>query len=613
MATYQIETDNGTYEVETEDTPQQQSSSPSLMDTVGSASSKIVQTMPLVAGAISPVYGLAVDYLTRQAPQQSEELGGAIAEKSGEMGVNPYIGAGLGMAASIASNPLTYAPVPSMNRRLFRVAEPVIPEEKIPFVMAAEKEGIPLTRYELTGSKSSGLAEGTLENTFTGSIPFKKFREAQKLARESGIEKKISSGGTRDIPNVSGSNALTSMRENIGQANELSRDLYKKVTDVNIEHPGLMKALDEATYNNLPSEAKKVIDEVRGKLGNQSPVIQESFKPSFGSTSYEKQIPARIEGVGFTKEYIPASTENVPLQSQYRASPPGKPEVRQATNFQKLNDARNIISVAMQEDTRWNPILGNQPGETARALKPIKKALDADIQKYIETSEKSPYGKMESSEFNTSFTKAKTFYGGLKQLKNNKLVQNISKASPSDVADVVFKSGNIEDARIAQTALGDAGWASVKKQFFNDLMDAKNFRRYTRQQGGEQYLKEIFNQSEYEALRDNALLSGNIAKDANPSGSGRLALGGLQGGSLLHAASRAFTAPWLAALEAGLNIAGPYYGSKAYLASTHGIPINASLSKATSSLAKGLPFSNEKRRSLITQFVNQQSKGEVSR
>lgn len=92
-----------------------QSQSSGFMDTVGSAMSKIGQSMPLVAGAISPGYGLAVDYLTRQAPQQSEELGGAVAEYAGKQGANPYVGAGLGMAASIASNPLTYAPAPKID------------------------------------------------------------------------------------------------------------------------------------------------------------------------------------------------------------------------------------------------------------------------------------------------------------------------------------------------------------------------------------------------------------------------------------------------------------------------------------------------------------------
>jgi hypothetical protein len=75
---------------------------------------------------MNPGYGMAVDYLTRQAPENAGKLGETVAEYAGSKGMNDYASAGLGMAASIAANPLTYAPTPGVNFGLKPVSKPGI-------------------------------------------------------------------------------------------------------------------------------------------------------------------------------------------------------------------------------------------------------------------------------------------------------------------------------------------------------------------------------------------------------------------------------------------------------------------------------------------------------
>jgi hypothetical protein len=88
-------------------TPPQQSEG--VLDTMSNAADKITETIPAVAGLMSPTLGMA-QYAGQQMNEASGKLGGAVTESVAENFPNAptAVPVGLGVAASLASNPMSY-------------------------------------------------------------------------------------------------------------------------------------------------------------------------------------------------------------------------------------------------------------------------------------------------------------------------------------------------------------------------------------------------------------------------------------------------------------------------------------------------------------------------
>lgn len=538
---------------------------PSFLQTVSNAADRITGTMPAVASLSSPALGMA-QYAGQQMNDASGRLGGAVTEFAGRKGI-PGVGAAvLGTAASIASNPMTYVNPGEVASGKF--AEPVVPAERAFDVQTANKYGLPTTRADLTGSKSASMIETGLNNTITGSGPLQEIAR-QKLAAIDAAKIKIGQRfGTNEPLSSSGLEAKLSMQKELGGAYQTATKLYKNVPDVPIKTSNLDTALNELDYKNIDKSASSTIDEIKGRLGNQgSP--SEQFNPTYSVQGTERQIPT----------------------------------------FQKLNDVRNLLSKEIQLDTTYNPIVGNQVGPKGQALIPLKKALDADIQDYVKSNQDTPYGKMESDQFNTSFNKANTFYGAYKNLQGNKLVQKLSRVPESDIPKTVFGSGRIEDVNIAKSALGQKGFNAAKQQFFSDLLESKNIDTQLAKYEPE-FLKGVFNSQELNALRE----AGSLKRTAltaertagNPSGTGRVVSSIATGGFLMDALRRGMYNPIHAATEAGLALGGPRLAANAYLAYGKGVPysLGARSAGAVRATAGAGGLSDESRRAALAAFID---------
>jgi hypothetical protein len=607
-------------------------------DALGKAQSAIPVTT-MLAENVSPVFGAAY-YGANKINEAAGSVAAPVAEFAGQHGANPYVGAGLGMAASIAVNPLTYVN-PSAGIA-GKVLKPVIPAERAFDVATAQKYGLPMTRADLTGGVGAARVETGLSGTLTGGSAFQKIA-AEKLAAIERAKTYIASRFGTDQPlSASGAESRLGMQSEMGTAGQTAQKLYKDVPDVQIQVGTLDKSMNELDYGAIDKGAASTIQEIRSRLGNKTPET-ETTVPTMGAEYSVKpkapDLPIMSDAANATGEPYAVFQGNMDLGAEgkystyilrgdhprtggnfnagqlsemgikvkgktQRAAEMGhepldlRPETLggppAAHGFQKLNDIRNLLSKEIQSDTTYNPIMGNQTGPKAQTLVPLKKALDADIKNYPSTVT-DPIRKAEAADFQTAFTKANSYYGTLKNLKQNKLVQKLSRVPESDIPKTVFGSGRIEDINVAKSALGDAGFKAAKKQFFNDLLESKNIDTKLSKYEPE-FLSGVFNSEELNALKEAASLkktSLTAEKLAgNPSGTAQRLASFAAGGGLAHAGYKAVTQPVAAAVEATAILGLPYAASKAYLGTTHGIPYSFGRGSAIATKAGALGASS---------------------
>ncbi len=535
-----------------------------FMQPIADASSKLMSAAPLVAGVMSPGAGLAVDAASRGMTgldQAFQGLGGLAAENLPES-MSDYQRAAAGTAISMVPQ-VAGALIPGPKFPQMRMLKPVAGPGREAGVAAAAEAGVPLTRAEITGAKPTSLLESGLEKSLTGSGQIQRFRQAQSAAIDRALEGVKKRFGTNEPLSSGGADAKIGMQSEMGQARELGRKLYRDIPDVPIAPTNLQKALDDLIFSNPEKRVSTIAEEVKGRLGSQAPITEATSPKPIGKTG----------------------------ESQYNIGPktPGKPGV---PTFQKLNDIRNMISKEIQADTVFNPISGNQIGETGRSLTPLKKALDADIEAY-KSGQTTPYGKMEAETFGTAFNKANAFHGSVKDLINNKLVKKLSKAPESDVSKIVFGPGRPEDILVAKATMGQEGYAAIKKQYFNDLLESKNIGSALDKLEPE-FLQAAFSAEELEALRKlDSIKKVSLGAEkvaGNTSGTAQNVATGATFAGLGHAAMKALTSPLTAAIEAAAILGIPYATAKAYLGTARGIPlpVNTASQVATRGGAAGL-------------------------
>lgn len=465
---------------------------------------------------------------------------------------------------------------------------PKVPASRAFDIATAEKYGLGpyLTRADKTGSKIASKIESGLSSTLTGGEPIQANNEEKLRLLDQARQNIAEKFGTQMPPSAVGQEARLGMQSEMGEASSRARSLYKQIPDVPIPPENLHKALNDVDFQNLDKGALKTINEIRARLGTEAPITEETISRPIGSSSRvtTEDVPGQVKNIpGEGNMFVPpgVKTTTSKLESAYRVAPKDA-ELPSTPTFQKLNDIRNMLSKEIQADTTFNPIVGNQVGEKAQALIPIKKALDADYKSYVQAArkgaEENPYGNMEAKQFDAAFTKANSFYGDLKSLKSNKLVRKLAdpQLSPSDIPDVIFRSGNIEDINTARAVLGDKGFRVAKKQFFTDLLDSKNIGRELDKYSNE-FLKGTFNSDELQALREADSLAKTSKTAETLAGNSSRTAGHLAtlatGGGLVDAARRMFTNPALAAGEAAVTLGTPYAAAKAYLGTGSGIPV----------------------------------------
>lgn len=570
MATYEITTEDGkTYEVETADA--QPSSAPSLLDKAASAvtdaQEKISPALNIAKKAATGamLMGSPADALGNMSAQGvnealaglGNEAGGTVSDLVGRLIAKTapdYTGNAAHMASGAAGLAVSQIPqllaigkmLPEGSGINARVGVPEIPADKAAQVAAAERYGVPLTRSEMTGSKPASLIESGLEKTLTGSGPIQKFRNLQKQAIEAASERVKANFGTNETPTISGMSAKGAQAAEELANKAIKNDLYSKI-------PKDLKVPTSA----LNSEASNILNEVKNldAADMPSPEMLQRL------TSYEGMgiNPAKTaETFGKTGTQV----ENIPAS--------------QGVNFEALRAARSNLGKIAEK--------GGVEGMYATRL---KQAIDRDI----DTFSKAGTGieKMAGQEAASTFRRANSYYKDLKTLQDNSVYQKLKNAKFEDMPDIVFKKGNKTDVLVAKASLGQEGFNALKKQFFNDLIESKNIEGALSKYDDD-FLRTVFTGSELSALKDIA----NIKKASlgaekiagNPSGTAQNIVGAATLGELARLGFKAFTNPISSAAEAVGILGVPYVGSKAYLASTRGLPmLSASGSPVVSKLA----------------------------
>lgn len=559
-----------------------------------------------------------VNEMAFQGDSLFDRAGTKVTEFLGKNNVPAPLAALPGTAISMA-NPMNWMTPPKVGP--VRAFEPTVPKERLAGVQAAQELGVPLTRAEQTGAKSTSLLESGLEKSMTGSGTIRKFRSTQTEAIESALQNMKNKFGSKELLSASGEEAKMGMQEELGAARNLGRKLYKDIPDVPIETPKLLEAKNEAMFNQAHLTDPKIsqaIKKIENIAGVREPGPTEATSPQPFSKPVELQevkIPGGMKTIpGEGNVLMPPSkkTMEVEYQSQYRIGPT-EPTQPPPQTFQKINDLRNELSAMIQSETTYNPITGPQTTPTGRRLSALKKALDDDIKTYT-ISQTDPYGKMETGQFKTAFDKANAFHGNVKDLINNKLIKKLSKAQGSDVAGTIFRSGNIEDVLTAKAALGNKGYLAAQKQFFNDILESKNIGRELGKFEPE-FLQAAFSNEQLQALKKldsvKQLALGAEKLAGNPSGTAQNLATGATLTGLGHAALKLFTNPTAAIVEAAAILGIPFATAKAYIGTTHGIPVPAQAIADVSAKAVGLNVigaDSENRKRLLAILQNIQSK-----
>jgi len=552
-------------------------------------------------GASNTMFGTdrpvdAAQYLLGKANQGIQKVGEAVAGGTGYAAqrlVNVTGAGGQDMrpsdyAAALAGTAITQIPYllgGGSEGANARVLIPRASAETAEGVAAAAKHGIPLTRAEITGSRPAAMTEVGLRSTPTGAIPFEAADKAQAASVASAEDAVRQKYGTTQPPSAVGMDAKIGLQKEMGANKAKAEALYKKIPDVAIETPNLQEHLNMSMLDAdavADPKVAKAVQRVRDVIERPAGPTEETFPESFGSKTMSKSIPGRTEGVGFTKRDIPASSQEVPLQSQYRVGPT-TPEKAAPPTFQTLNKLRNDLSYQLKKETTWSPITGPQISPSGKKILAIKEALDKDISEFTtpkklgsEAAGADLESKVAGPEFMSAFQKAKGFYGDYADLKNNKLVRKLGNAPESDMAKTIFGPGRAEDIRVAKSALGEDGFKSVQDQYFSDLLDEKNIGNKIGKLN-EDFYQEALRPEQRQALKEvdafRKRASGAQRLAGNNSRTAQTGATLATGAAMWNILKNAFVNPVMAIGHATEILGLPYAASKAYLGTGAGLEL----------------------------------------
>lgn len=578
----------------------QSQASPSFLDTVGNAVSKIGRTMPVVAGAMSPGYGLAVDYLTRQAPANSEKLGNAVAEGTGQLAgryiSNPEIrksvqagGVVLGAGLQAASNPLTYAPTPSLEGTVAKW-EPTIPPERAPLVASAEKMGISPTLADKTGSRGLAGIENKLSRTPLGQGPLSDVYSANAKALEANKQELLSKYGTETDPSVVGQNVVDAITSNKKPLRELKNQAFENVYgNVNVPLPEAEGTALKFIQEQDKAPAGYGNPELRSKAGG---ILDIKNKVSTG------------EGVNEGKGYYGTPDNTV----GYQASPPEAPNPK--PNYEQIKIVREGLNGLIQKET----MPSGEVTPTGQKYIALKSSLDKDISNFAKQNSGNPLSDFEAQQFSDTYNQANKLSSDYATKFKNPAVNDAlalaRNGRPEKIVDVLFTpKNNVTTINRIKSAAGPEAFGLAKKAWITDLLQKGNVAQ-TLLKYEPETLRAILNPQELNDLMTHGQVGSlNMTAErpgmgANKSESGTFNVHAAQYGAALGGIGASLsTGNPLPAIAGVGQFVAPRYLSKAYVAAGNGIPLNASLSNVTSNISKGVAMNPQQRQSLIEEYV----------
>ncbi len=212
------------------------------------------------------------------------------------------------------------------------------------------------------------------------------------------------------------------------------------------------------------SVADSVINEVKGlpksfqsnKITALAGDLQNIDKASVGTiqsmNSTLKDIAYNGEGV----EKLYAARLSKALQADLETF--GKTSLRPA-----ISEGPSLEAEALRKKWLYN----------AKASNNITDEVADQALGYVkpEMSQRIP-GNLTNSDIPANLTKANSFYRDMKGLHNSPLAQALERASNEGKANVIFKAGRVDDINTGRALLGEEGFASAQRQFYQKLLKA---------------------------------------------------------------------------------------------------------------------------------------------
>lgn len=458
-----------------------------------------------------------------------DKLGGAASEAIGKNfpKANPLVGGGIGMG--IANLPALLAPG-GAEVGAGRFMKPAVPAERMPGVMAALREGVPLSRAEQTGGKFMTGVENFTEKSVMGSGTMEKARAGADSAMEALKARILEPLGVPKEKWEVGYQAKPAMAGREGSMRVAKDNLFSSVPEgVNIPLKGGKELAD-----TLTQEQSKLYK------GTRDPeVLKWSKIVADAETSSGKGVKGGLEVKGVTTQVpdtkIPARTETkqssllgpngkpatyevkTPEQTvkggpeygvKYSVGPEAsatdsKASLGRFRNFMEQWRAQNgqvivpdqgvpgkagaVPEEPLVEKPNYYPLkrLREQLGEAVRTAKAegkftrmrdlsrLKAAVDGDIEAFA-SAKVSPLDDMVAQEFKSSYQKANAFSGAYKNLFKSDLAADIETLPPEKILDKVFQKNSETTIKKFRALVGEEAFQAAKSRWVNDLLESPN-------------------------------------------------------------------------------------------------------------------------------------------
>lgn len=127
-----------------------------------------------------------------------------------------------------------------------------------------------------------------------------------------------------------------------------------------------------------------------------------------------------------------------------------------------------------------------------------------------------------NSDIPQALKKANSFYKDFADLQNHPVAQSLAKARPEEMADVIFRRGNVDDVNVAKAVLGQQGFSTLQGQFYQNILDSKNIgktlTKYTPEfldaAIGDKGVKALQALDQFKTLVSKAVLAGKLGAGA---------------------------------------------------------------------------------------------------
>jgi len=550
MATFEVEgSDGNTYEIESDDHAENldmfhQALTSSAMDdatdnvinagqTVQHYTRPIQQFMSAV-GSVAPkvmafanpnpiegintlLHGTANDAMNNA----SNAIGEGVADFAGQHGVPPVVGGGLGMAANVLSNPQTY----------------------------------------LGGAVSKALGgAGTIGGATTDANTGVSMLPSANSSTAAGVESLLAKSptGAPVMDAFYGKQAaqIGALQDAMQSALGTNQPAFLTGTQVRVaalQEQAVNKATSEALYSQVPKDARL-----------PTPLLAQTVN------QLADELPSNITKMvrKYTDIGNPAPETTGTSETAASASPSAQPTISGTTDLQSLMTLRSNLT-AMQSEGGLNGMYATR----------IKQALNNDITGLADNAN-SPLAQMLGQNVKDTLNRATNYYRDMATLNNHPVAQAIRQAPVEDIPDIAFKSGRVDDVRVAKAVLGDSGFAPVQKSFFTDLLNSKNIGKELDKYSPE-FLQEALTPQQLQSLqllhgiKQKALAASTMAP---MNGSSRMNAwlaamsGATSAGGLAMSGHPGLALGALGTTGAGLAL--PYLAAKLY---TGGLPVSAGL------------------------------------